>query len=168
MCVGRQGCPEKCLHVNDLGCSWQVNEQKGRLGHVRCVVTELGVVQHGSGLCALNMFELGRGEQIIKGSVILKSSIRLQFVRLMFQKVQPYSSVTATHTVAQCSVESARSEMENSYGPLKRATRADLCSSLLSIAVINANSNLGERVHFSSSLRSQSITGGSRQWREVC
>lgn len=48
-------------------------------------MTELGVVQHDSDLWALkNMLELGRGEQIIKGSMILKSSIKLQFVRLMF------------------------------------------------------------------------------------
>lgn len=46
-----------------------MNGQKGRLGHFRCVVAELSVVQDGSGPWALEMvFELGRGKQIIKGS----------------------------------------------------------------------------------------------------
>lgn len=66
-----------------------MNGQKGRLGHFRCVVAELSVVQDGSGLWALEtVFELGRGKQIIKSSVILEASIRdLQYVKLMFYKV---------------------------------------------------------------------------------
>ena len=95
-----------------------MNGQKGRLGHFRCVVAELSVVQDDSGPWALEMvFELGRGKQIIKGSMILEASVRdLQYIKLMFYKVWPYGSVVqcATHTVVYCSVEKVSFDMENS------------------------------------------------------